>query len=73
MTLHETTFGYLKPTDAELATMTEMRMAFADLADAVERLLPGGRDKDYVIRLIRTAGMWANVTITRAADGDPRS
>lgn len=70
--MNPTTFEYLKPTDAQLETMQEMRKAFADITHQVEDTIRPSADKDYVIRLLRTAAMWANVAITREADGTPR-
>lgn len=70
--MNPTTFEYLKPTDAQLETMQKMREAFAKIAREVDDVIRPGADKDYVIRLIRDAAMWANVAITREADGTPR-
>lgn len=70
--MNPTTFEYLKPTDSQMETMQKMRLAFAKLAQEVDDTIRPGEDKDYVIRLIRDAGMWANVAITREADGTPR-
>lgn len=70
--MNPTTFEYLKPTDAQLETMQKMRDAFAKIAREVDDTIRPGEDKDYVIRLIRSAAMWANVAITREADGTPR-
>lgn len=72
-TLHQSTFDYLKPTEKQMDTMAEMRSRFADLSNEVERLLPDGPDKTYVQRHLRSAAMWANVAITRNADGSPRT
>lgn len=72
MTLHPTTFEYLKPTDAQVETMAKVRKASADYAAELDRLLPDGPDKTFVIRAHRSNAMWANVAITRQADGAPR-
>lgn len=71
-TLHDSTFSYLKPTDEQLATMEKCRDATHKYADAIDMLLPAGPDKTFILRTIRDAGMWANVTITRNPDGSPR-
>ena len=71
--MHDSTFAYHKPTEAQLDTMEESRTAFAELALTLERVLPPGADKTYVLRKVREASMWANVAITREADGSPRS
>lgn len=70
--MHSTTFEYLKPTDGQMETMQKMRESFARLAHEVDDTIRPGADKDHVLRLIRDAGMWANVAITRDADGTPR-
>lgn len=72
MTLDDSTFDYLKPTDEQMGIMTDTRAAFAELANSLEELLPDGPDKTHVMRMLRTAGMWANVAITRQPDGAPR-
>jgi deoxyribose-phosphate aldolase len=71
--LHETTFGYLKPTDKQLAAMAEARAAAKAYADELDRLLPVGEDKDYALRKLREVAMWANVSISRHEDGSPRA
>lgn len=72
MTLHESTFEYLKPTDEQLGTMATIRNASGAYATILDGLLPDGPDKTYILRELRTLAMWANVTITRNADGSPR-
>ena len=71
--MHPTTFEYLKPTDDQLENMANMRAAFQKLASYVDSYLHDGEDKDHVMRLVRDAAMWANVAITREADGKPRT
>lgn len=70
--LDQTTFEYLMPTDKQKEVMQQARSAFRTCAEVMDTLLPIGADKDYVIRLIRDAGMWANVAITRDDYGAPR-
>lgn len=72
MTLHSTTFGYLNPTAEQKDKMLHVRAAAADYADILQRELPEGPDKTYILRTLRTVAMWANVTITRLPDGTPR-
>jgi hypothetical protein len=38
----------------------------------LEAVLPQGADRDFVIRLHRTASMWSIVAVTRLPDGSPR-
>ena len=72
MPLHASTFEYLKPTDEQLAAMSQGREFTTTYANAIERLLHDGPDKTYIMRRIRETAMWINVAITREADGTPR-
>jgi len=72
MTLHVSTFDYLKPTDEQIATMAQVREAARVYADILDKLLPDGADKTFILRNHRSNAMWANVAITRQADGTPR-
>jgi len=69
---HESTFEYLKPAEGQIVHMAIVREAFADMAKIIDKHVPDGPDKTHTIRLLRTAGMWANVAITRQPDGSPR-
>ena len=73
MTLHSSTFEYLKPTEAQVAAMATMRSEFARFAVFLDAVIPAGADKTYARRKLRSIGMWANVAITREADGSPRT
>jgi hypothetical protein len=70
--LHDSTFDYLKPTEKQMHDMEQARAAAATYADVLEELLPPGPDKTYALRKVREVAMWANVAITREADGAPR-
>lgn len=70
--LHDSTFEYLKPSDDQVAEMTQARWASKEYADRIAALLPDGPDKTYILRRIRETAMWINVAITREADGSPR-
>lgn len=72
MSLHESTFNYLKPNERQMAVMDDVRQRYYVLVQALQQALPDGPDKTYVIRLIRTAAMWSHVAITRHQDGSPR-
>ncbi len=71
--MHPSTFEYLNPTDDQKATMSRVRQAAKEFCDVLERELPEGPDKTYVIRAHRSNAMWANVAITRQPDGTPRA
>ena len=66
MSLNASTFEYLKPTDKQMATMADVRRAFAMLAGTVEAAIPEGPDKTYLMRKLREVAMWANIA-THAA------
>jgi hypothetical protein len=72
MSLHAETFNYLNPTDKQKEQMYRAREAAADYAAALDRVVPEGADKTYLLRKLREVAMWANVAITRHADGAPR-
>ena len=73
MTLHPSTFEYLKPTDEQIAKMATLRAAAKAYADVLDAELPDGPDKTFVIRAHRSNAMWVNVAVTRQPDGTPRS
>lgn len=70
--LDKTTFEYLKPSEQQIADMTEHREAAAAYAKVLDRVVKDGPDKTYAIRKLREVAMWVNVAITRHADGSPR-
>jgi hypothetical protein len=70
--MHDTTYEYLKPTDAQVAAMSRVRAAAKAFNDVLDAELPDGPDKTFVIRAHRSNAMWANVAITRQPDGAPR-
>lgn len=69
---HPSTYEYLKPTDDQIARMQRVRAAAKVYNDVLDAELPEGADKTFVIRQHRSTAMWANVAITRLADGTPR-
>lgn len=71
--LHPTTFNYLKPTIEQIDRMQGLRELTSEYANKVDDLLDDGPDKTYIMRKIREVGMWINVSVTRNADGSPRS
>ena len=68
MSLHPSSFEFVNPTPGQRGDMAEVRGGFKALAE----LVPDSPDKTHALRLLRTAAMWANVAITRDADGAPR-
>lgn len=72
MTLHSTTFEYLKPTEEQTNKMSRCREAARVYASILEAEMPEGPDKIYVLRRVRETAMWVNVGITRFPDGEPR-
>lgn len=71
--VHPSTFEYLKPSQKQLQDMATSRTCFARFAAELDAILPPGADKTYIFRQLRTLGMWANVSISRHADGTPRT
>lgn len=72
MTLHRSTFEYLKPTEDQLEVMATCREAAAEFARVIENNVDDGPDKTYALRRLRELAMWINVAITRNPDGSPR-
>ena len=73
MSLHPSTFVYLKPTDEQVDVMNHLRKVTAKYATAIDQALDDGPDKTYILRRIRETAMWINVALTRLPDGTPRS
>jgi hypothetical protein len=67
-----TTFDYLQPTVGQMERMNDARAAARAYAACLEALVPDGPDKTYLLRKLREVAMWANIAITRHADGSPR-
>ena len=73
MALHPSTFEYLKPTDEQIETLAFVRRNFVIFAQILDKALPEGPDKTYILRKLRQIAVWSNISITRMADGTPRS
>lgn len=71
--MHPSTYEYLKPTDEQIAKMARLREAAKAYGDVLEKELPEGPDKTFVIRAHRSNAMWVNVGVTRLPDGTPRA
>lgn len=70
--MHPSTYEYLMPTDEQKAQMAKAREAAAAYADVLDKIIPEGPDKTFIIRQLRSVTMWVNVAITRHLDGSPR-
>ena len=73
MPLHKNTFEYLMPTDQQKADMHACRAACGQFMAVLDQRVPEGPDKTYLMRKLREVSMWANIAITRHADGAPRT
>jgi hypothetical protein len=73
MSLHPSTFEYLKPTVGQVEAMNHLRKVTKDYAATIDQALDDGPDKTYILRRIRETAMWINVALTRLPDGSPRS
>lgn len=73
MKMHETTYEYIKPTEQQMSDMAVVRAAARVFGDVLDIHLPDGPDKTFAIRAHRQVAMWANIAITRQADGSPRT
>ena len=72
MTLHDSTFDYVTPTQEQTGKMNTLRAAAKMYAHMLETHLPEGPDKTYLLRKLREVGMWVNICITREPSGAPR-
>lgn len=70
--MHPSTYEYLKPTDEQIRQMAIAREAARVYGETLEKILPDGPDKTFIIRAHRSNAMWANIAITRLPDGTPR-
>jgi hypothetical protein len=72
LTLDSSTFDDLSPTASQITKMNVIRAETKKYAEAIERVIPDGPDKTYMLRKLREIAMWGNVAITRYPDGEPR-
>ena len=72
MSLHLSTFDYLKPREGQIEVMNALRQAAKEYAAVLEQALDDGPDKTYILRKLRELVMWVDVTLTREANGTPR-
>lgn len=70
--MHPDTFNYAQPTPTQVEQMQRLREAAEVYSSIIEKELPSGPDKTFVLRHHRTTAMWANVAVTRHPDGSPR-
>ena len=72
MSLHPSTFDYLKPREGQIEVMNALREYTKEYAERIDQALDDGPDKTYILRRIRETAMWINVALTREANGAPR-
>lgn len=72
MALDKGVFEYLKPTDAQVDDMADLRHAAKAFYDIIETRVPDGADKTYAVRKLREVAMWLNIAVTRDETGAPR-
>ena len=70
--MDKSTHQYLNPSSDQVEAMKVLRDAAQAYQEVLEKMIPEGPDKTFVIRNLRTTAMWANVAITRHPDGSPR-
>lgn len=70
--MHPSTYEYLKPTLEQIDTMSRLREAAKVYGNILEKELPDGPDKTFIIRAHRSNAMWVNIAVTRLPDGTPR-
>lgn len=73
MSIHESTFEFVQPSEDQKEKMNTVRAAANAYAQVLNDEIPEGPDKTYLLRTLRTVAMWANVAITRQPDGTPRT
>lgn len=71
--LHPSTYSYHAATPEQVEKMAKVREAARVYSEVLERELLDGPDKTFILRTHRSNAMWANVAITREADGTPRA
>ena len=72
MSLHPSTFDYLKPREGQIEVMNALREYTKEYAERINQALDDGPDKTYILRRIRETAMWINVALTRETNGAPR-
>jgi len=70
--MHPRTFDRVDPTPDQQEQLRRLRVAAEVYANTLDEVLPEGPDKTFTMRQLRTVAMWANVAVTRQADGSPR-
>lgn len=64
------TYAYHKPSAAGLAKIAELRQAFSELHDLIEKLVSASRERSVSITELETTAMWA---IKAIVCNDPES
>jgi hypothetical protein len=72
MDLHQDAFNSVKASDAQLLGMQKVRESAREFFMVLERVVPDGPDKTYLVRKLMEVTMWANRAIMHRPDGAPR-
>lgn len=56
-------FGYHKANDKTIPMHQEVRGMFLDMAEALNSLLPEGREKSLAFTALQEAAMWSNASV----------
>jgi hypothetical protein len=72
MDLHPHAFDSIKPTEAQLLAMQKVRDGAKEFYELLDRVVPDGPDKTFVVRQLMGLVMWANRAVMHRPDGAPR-
>jgi len=56
-------FGYHKATEQTIPMHQEVRGMFLDMAEALNALLPEGREKSLAFTALQESAMWSNAAV----------
>jgi hypothetical protein len=70
--MHVSTMQYLKPSEEQQQTMSDVRAIYAHALEQLEAKIPNGRYLSLAVTELEASAMWANKAITRHSDGSPR-
>ena len=64
------TYAHHKPSEEGLARIRDLRSAFSEIHDLIERVVPSSRERSVALTELETAAMWA---IKAVVLNDPNS